>query len=127
MPRGAVTVKFLHGNKLEEDAVVRHEPQQVIARILGGDEPFGAWIDFDEAHAVAADLLAEEIAIWIELRAPMDEQAQLRPDLRDARLARDALHVSEEHEHPCRYTAQDGDRQPDRLFGQPLHLRFPIT
>ena len=80
--------ELVHRHELEEHVVVRHHPQQAVPRVLGGDEPLGAGYTSQKSTRVAADLLAEQVAVRVELGAAVDDQPQRRPDLGDALACR---------------------------------------
>ena len=54
---GRSFAQFLDRDELEEDVVVGHDAEQVVARVFGRDEPLRAGVHLAELHRVAADLL----------------------------------------------------------------------
>ena len=89
--------QLLDRHELEEHVVIGHDAEQAVARVFGGDEPFRAGVDLAVLDGVAADLLLEQIAERVELRAAVDDQPQVGPHLRDGLLAGRLLEPVEEH------------------------------
>jgi hypothetical protein len=114
-------------HELEEDVVVRDQAQQAVARVLGGDEPLGGGVGFEEAHGLAADAAAEQAAVRLEAGAAVDDQAQARPDVGDARTSRHPFEVVEQHQQPGGDAAERGDRQGGGALGEQPHLRLPVA
>ena len=60
--------------------------KKAVAWIFGGDESFRTGIHLAELHGIAADFLAEQLAIRVELGAAVNDQPKLRPNLRNVFL-----------------------------------------
>src|SRR6185312_1275182 len=81
----AVVAELPEWDEFEEDAVIRHDAEQTMPRILRGDEAFRAGIDFAILHGVAADGVLEEAAERLEAGAAVDNEPQVGPNLGNRR------------------------------------------
>ena len=126
VPGREVAAELVHRDELEEDVVIRHHPEQLVPRVFGRDEPLRTRIHFAELHRVAADLLHEQVAERVELRAAVNHHSQVRPHFGHRLLARHFLEPPKQHEHPRRDTADRGDRLVGADFREPPHFRVPV-
>ncbi|OQB91120.1 MAG: hypothetical protein BWX86_02089 [Verrucomicrobia bacterium ADurb.Bin122] len=77
----AVFVEDAHGDELEEEPGVRHEPQAARpAGILRGDEPFAGGVDLVEVDA-GAEVLAELLGKGRDGHAAVDEAFEVGPEI----------------------------------------------
>src|SRR5262249_51172125 len=118
--------QLVHRNEFKENVMIEDQAQEVIAGIFEGDEAFGAAVNVHETHIVTADLLAEQLAIGIELHTAMHDESKLRPDIDQAILSRNLLETVKEDKKPRRHATGERDGQPRALLGKQADLLLPV-
>ena len=102
---GRPSVNSPAGRNSKNSPMVRHQPQEVVPRVFGGDEPLAGRVHFTELDGLP-DLGPEHLAVRVELGAAVDHQPEHRP------------HVG--HGPSCRWTAFTWSKRIFTQLGTPL-------
>ena len=105
--RGIGTLDFVHGDKLVEYAVVKHQAHRGVRRIvLYAKEAFTRIVCLHIVHCFRGYQTPVLLAVWCEGYAAMEEYFQIGPYFEEIVLACNLKHTVHHREHPRGYSAE---------------------